>query len=525
MIVSDTVKSEQYWDEFSLLPADFDHLINYLVDNESPKTLDELTEVLIAYRHEKLVELMEDTFSQGKIYQPAESYEVGERVIFPHMGSLVGEVLSVRPGRNPEYEPFSVIHLQMKDGSERQFAAELAQEHPLNDVTYVSVMDVSPEELYQKHGAKVKSVLQRALEQAEQFVAVAHQWFIRDLMVDISAGQLNIAEAMLDMDEGGPLPTTDLLTEIELPTEIPEELRVFSLEYALMRDKRFDEVGPTGQGVWYLRRMEPQGVLEIPEHLRYIPIPYNRALLDEVMLSLERQIDDEWSEIDVDEEEAPVDGEEITVILSYPHWRGGTLPLTYRLAQLFPTARITDRVRFTFVDADTGESFPGWVVRSNRYVYGLGDWYDEYKVAPGTYIDLQQGEEPGVIEIGVRQFRSRRGEWLRTVTVDDGRLSFEVTRVPVTCEFDELAAIAVPDPEAVDELSEQFTKVTLPALVDQIFRGLAVLSLQRAVHAMTLYAVVNLVRRVPPAPLMAVLATVPQFTSLGNNYWAYRGDE
>jgi hypothetical protein len=525
MIVSDTVKSEQYWEEFSLLPADFDYLVNYLVENESPQTLDELTRVLITYRHEKLVSLMEDTFSRGKIYQPAETYEVGEQVIFPHMGSLVGEVTSVRPGRNPEYEPFSVIHLQMKDGSERQFAAELTQEHPLNEATYVSVMDVSPEELYARHSAKVKSVLQRALEQAEQFVSVAHQWFIRDLMVDVSTGQLNIAEAMLDMNQGGPLPTEDFLTEIELPAEIPEELRIFSLEYALMRDKRFDEVGPTGQGVWYLRRMEPKGVLEIPEHLRYIPIPYNRALLDEVMLSLERQIDDEWSEVEIDEEEMPADEEETTVILSYPHWRSGTLPLTYRLAQLFPTARITDRIRFTFVDRDTEESFPGWVVRSNRYVYGLADWYDAYKIAPGAYIDLWQGEEPGVIEVGVRQFRSRRGEWLRTVTVDDGRLSFEVTRVPVTCEFDELAAIAVPDPEAVDALADQFKKVPLPALVDQIFRGLAVLSLQRAVHAMTLYAVVNLVRRVPPAPLMAVLATVPQFTSLGNNYWAYRGDE
>ncbi len=524
MIASDAVTSEKYWETISLLPADFDHLINYLVEGESPKTLDALTEQLIEHRHSQLVDLMEETFSQGEIYRPMDSYTVGDRVIFPHLGNLVGEVVNIRPGHNPEYEPFSVMTLKMGEGAEREFAADLQQEHPLNQATYASASDVAPEDLYKRYGTRIRSILKEALEKSEQFVAVAHLWFVRDLLLDVSPGQLNIAEAMLDMSAGGPLPTSALLTEIELPREVPEDLRLFSLEYALLRDRRFDEVGPTGQGMWYLRRMEPQDVLEIPEHLRYVPIPYNRALIDDVTLLLERQIDDEWSEVEFDDAELEVDGE-TTVILSYPHWRSGTLPLTKRLARLFPTARITDRIRFTFVDAETGEDFPGWVVRSSRYVCGLEDWYAEYNVGVGTYIDLRQGEEPGTIEIGARQFRSRRGEWLRTVSVDDNRLSFEVTRVPVFCEFDELAAIAVPDPEAVDKAAEQFKRLPLDSLADQIFQGLAVLSLQRAVHAMTLYSVMNLVRRIPPAPLLSVLATGPQFVSLGDNYWAYRGDE
>ena len=120
-------------------------------------------------------------------------------------------------------------------------------------------------------------------------------------------------------------------------------------------------------------------------------------------------------------------------------------------------------------------------------------------------------------------FRSR--EWLRTVAAEDGRFVFEVTRVPVSCEFDELATVSVADPAAVDALGELYRRVPLEHLLEMIFSGLAGLSLQRAVHAATLYSVVNLLRRVPPAPLLAALVSSQQYTSLGDNYWAYKGGD
>jgi len=272
--------------------------------------------------------------------------------------------------------------------------------------------------------------------------------------------------------------------------------------------------------MWYLRRMEPKEVLETPIPLRYMPLPYNRGLLDDVMLSLERQVDDEWGEaVYGDASDASP-----TVVLPYPHWRSGTLPLASRVARLFPTARVTDRIRFTFVDEHTHEEFPGWVVRSGRYVYGLSDWYEKNDVTVGSFVDLHGGEEVGKIIVGVRKIRSRRREWLRTVTAEDQHLSFEVTRVPVACEFDELAAIAVPDPDAVDALAEKLQRTSLESLLEMAFSGLAGLSLQRAVHALTLYGVLNLMRRIAPAPMLTVLATSPKYVSLGDNYWAYQGD-
>lgn len=516
------VKSEQYWERFSILPGDLEHLINILLEDERPETLETLTQALITYRHQQLQELAEESLSRGRVYRPGEHFEIGERVMFPHLGNLLGGITAIRPGHNPEHEPFSVIKVALDKGGEREFATDLAGGHPLDTADYTPVGNADPETVYAQHGERIKALLRDALEADTHFVTVADQWFVRDLLMEVSPVQLNIVEAMLDMVGGGPLPASAFLEEMDLPAEIPQPLQIFSLECALLRDQRFDEVGPAGIGLWYLRRMEPTPVREIPALLRYMPIPYNRTLLDETMLALESQIDDEW--VDVPFKGTLPESGAVTVVLSYPHWRSGTLPLTAKLARLFPTAKLTDHVRFTFVDGDSGEEIPGWVVRSGRYVSGLEAWYADRKVGPGSYIDLRRGDSLGVISAQVRPFRSRRGEWLRTVSTTTDAFSFEVTRYPVFCEFDELAAIGVPHPQAVDELAQRLKRLPLEQLLDQIFQGLAVLSLQRAVHSITLYSVVNLFRRVPPAPMQAILASGAHYVSLGDNYWSYRGD-
>jgi len=518
--MSSTVQNDQYWEQFSVLPNDLDYIINFLVEAERPQTIDQLAQALIRARHRKMVALIEDTLAQGSIYRPGGSYAVGEKVIFPHLGNLLGEVTEVRSGHNPEYDTFSVMKVRMESGAVREFATALTRDHPLNQATYLPSKDVDPDDIFSRYGDKIKAVLRSALEKNVQFLSVGDQWFLRDLVMEMPPGQLNIAEALLDMAGGGPLRTEELLTEMEVPAEISRPLQLFSLEYALLHDRRFDEVGPAGYALWYLLQMEPKGVLEVPKPLRYMPIPYNRGLLEETMLALEHQIDDEWSDVRYD---AP-STDKVTVVLGYPHWRSGTLPLSPRVAKLFPTARVTDRIRFTFRDAMTKQTFPGWVVRSGRYVYGLAEWYKKHNASVGVYVDLARGDEPGTIQVSLRTTRAKRREWLRTVTTESGQVLFEVTRIPVACEFDELATVAVPDPDAVDELAQQLQRVSLEALLEQVFSGLAGLSLQRAVHAMTLYSVLNLLRRVPPAPMLAVLSTSSRYVSLGDNYWAYRGE-
>jgi hypothetical protein len=521
MITSSSPDPVQYWEQFSIQSSDLDHLMGFLVENEHPSTVTELAKEITRFRQQQINELMKQTLSQGRIYRPGESYEVGETVIFPNMQNVVGEVISIREGHNPEYEPFKVIKIESENDAIYEFIAELTLEHHLNSSTYFPEDDVDESMIYDQYGHDITSKLLVAFQTSTSFVNVANQWFVRELLVEVSPGQLNLAEALLDMEEGGPLRTEAFLSVIELPEEIPQALQLFSLEHALLHDRRFDEVGPASHALWYLRSMEPRLVIETPKMLQYVPIPYNRAMLDEIMIDLVQQAQDEWSEVNG----LTMTDDQVTIVLSYPHWRSGTLPLAPHVTGLFPTARITDRIRFTFVDGQSGEEFPGWVVRSGRYVYGLSEWYARNNVGVGAYIDLKYGDDEGKIIINMRPIRSRKREWLRTATVANGKLELEVVRVPVACEFDELVAIAIPEPENVDSLAETMTRFSLEVLTDQVFDGLAGLSLQRAVHAMTLYSVINLIRRIPPGPMLATLAQSSKYISLGDNYWAYRGDD
>jgi hypothetical protein len=521
MGTSSMLGNDQYWEQFAVQPSDLEYLANFLVESESPQTLDQLAVELTRYRHTQITQVLDATLSQGRTYRPGEAYTVGESVIFAHQGNSVGQVVATRPGHNPEFEPFTVVRVRMAEGEEREYATELQREHPLNAASYLDDEEITADDIYEEFGDEIRAALLRALETSAQFVNVAHRWFVRALLAEVSPGQVNIAEAMLDMADGGPMRTEALLQEIDLPDEISPSLQAFSLEHALLRDRRFDDVGPSGYALWYLRSHEPREVLETPRLLHYVPASYNRQVLDHVMLSLETQVADEWSELTA----AGVPAKSVTLVLSYPHWRSGTLPLAPHVASFFPTARITDRIRFTFVDDVTGDQFPGWVIRSGRYVYGLEDWYKARQAFVGSYVDLRQGDEPGVVRIGVRPIRSQRREWLRTVTVEGDQLIFEVTRVPVACEYDELSAVAVLDAPAVDSLRERYDRMSLESLLERAFGGLAGLSLQRAVHAMTLYSVLNLMRRVPPAPMLATLATSPRYVSLGDNYWAYQGGD
>ena len=101
----------------------------------------------------------------------------------------------------------------------------------------------------------------------------------------------------------------------------------------MQEDERFDEVGPAGEVLWCLRRLEPEEVREAPLHLRYSPIEYDRAALTPQMLNLEAQLDDELSDV----EAAPgAEIKEVTVALIYPHLRSGTLPLSAAYKVSFP---------------------------------------------------------------------------------------------------------------------------------------------------------------------------------------------
>jgi len=511
---------EDYWEDFELQDDDIEFLYAHLLETETPLTPQELIVALVEDRIQReLKKIEKKRLAGGSIYLPREQYAIEQKVVFPALGWRQAEVLVSREGYNPDLGDFSVIQVRFENGEEREFAAGL-DDHPLNN----------PYELAEAEGPDVRSILdtyqdrlvqrlEMGLKEDDDFVYIAGRWFPRALLVDVNTGHLNLAEALLDMSGGGPLPTAELLKQVELASNENPKLVEFSLDLALQEDARFDEVGSAGKVLWYLQRLEPEGVRETPEQLRYKEQEYDRGLLTPEMLDLESRLDDELSPVG---EPASRD-ESVAIHLLYPHWRLGTLPLTHRVRPLFPTAYDAPRILFTLVDGESGAKFPGWVVRKGGYVFGLESWYRKRQLMPGSTVWVQRGSRPGEVIVRVEAQRSRR-DWVRTLLVGaDGGVVFATLKQVVSAAYDERMGIMVPDVNALDGVWAKRQKQPPPfeRVVADVARELTKLNPQNHVHVAELYAAVNLVRRVPPGPIMALLASRPWFVHVGDFHFRF----
>lgn len=499
-----------YWQTLQINKKDIEFLHNNLFESETPMTTRELVGVLIEerVRAEKAAQTKKRQ-SDGKVYLPRDRYTEGEHLVFPAFDWAKGAVLGVRSGINPQYGDFDVLTVEMEDGKNRLFAAGLP-EHALNEepAKDVEADNIDPKSIQSTFGTEIEEKLEGAFAQDDGLVRIAGRWFPRALLVDVNQGHLNLAEAVLDMAGGEPLPVSELLKDVELPDGVNPKLAEFSLNLALQEDGRFDEVGPAGEVLWCLQRLEPENVREVPLFLRYTPLDHDRNLLTEDMLALESQLDDEFSEADSKSEE---EVDTVTISLIFPHWRAGTLPITSRVKSMFPTAYESPRVRFTLVDGKSDEKIPAWVVRNDRYVSGLRDWYEAHELMPGSLVRIQRGKKPGEVIIEAKTHRTTK-DWVRTVIVGaDGGVVFALLKQTVTADFNDRMAFALPALDAADMLWEPAAQKKQPfdRLVTNVIRELTKLNPQGHVHAQELYAAVNIIRRVPFAPLMAHLVSRP----------------
>jgi hypothetical protein len=520
-MAGDLLNTTDYWTNLQVTRQDVEFLHNHLFDNETPLTPRELVAVLIAerIRAEKLATQTKRQ-ANSKTYFPRESYQVGDELVFPSMNWKRGMVKAERAGSNPEIGTFNVLTVELEDGSERFFASDLPH-HALNDQPATAEEDeVNPQDVAQAFGESIERKIEEAFKAEGQIVRIAGRWFPRALLINVNVGNLNLAEAVLDMSGGEPLPTSALLKDVSLPEGVNPKLAEFSLNYALQEDDRFDEVGPAGQVLWCLRRLEPAEVREAPVYLQCVSTEYDRALLSDQMLKLEAQLDDELSEVELKGDSNP---NEVTISLIYPHLRAGTLPISARVRSMFPTAYESPRVRFTLVDGRTKQKMPGWVVREHGYVFGLRDWYKANDLMPGSLVRIRRSDVPGEVTIETKAYRAK--DWVRTVIVGaDGGMVFAMLKQSISAEFNDRMAFAIPPFDTLDQLWKQDRK-PFEKLVAEMIREMSKLTPQGHVHAQELYSAVNIVRRVPPGPLFALLSSKPEFTHVGDLHFRLSDSE
>lgn len=516
------IPSQHWARQLTIDDSDIDDLTNYLLETETPMSTQSLLHRVVERHLLDVAQAQRERYQGVHIYDPAAEYSIGEKLIFPALHFITGEVAATRPSHTEDETPFTVIQVQMDEtDTTREFAAGYALPHRLNPQADAPVIlpgqdEMSADVIVAELGETMGELLEEQLRANKELVSLAGRWFPVSLMLDVNVGHLNLAEAILDMNAGGPLGTMQILDDIGGLSNAPKELQVFSMNYALNEDRRFDEVGPVDEVLWFLQRQEPPEVLTTPFQLRYMPLEYDPALLSAEMRALEAEIDDEWSSLPEIRESL----EEVEITLNYPHRRAGTLPLNAKMRSIFPTARKTERIFVTLVDGQDGEEYPGWVVRKDRYVFGMNRLYRKYRLPVGAAVLISAHEDPSRIIVDFRAQRQRT-EYVRLVVAKDGQMSLEEEKRAINADYDALMILGADDIASVDALHQinGGSKRSLNATLKHTMNELSRLVPQGNVHAKTLYSMINVVRRCPPGPIFAALATNPDFMTVGSNYW------
>ncbi len=517
-------QSPAYWTtDLKVTRADIEALFAHFLETEQPLTTREVALFFIRQRLAAEFEHFRSQLKHVTLFQPAKHYEIGQELIFPALNFASGKVVGLRKGHNPDYGQFSVIEVAFGE-KRREFAADLNAPHPLNEVSHdlnalFNAVQPDPEAIFERYGEAIIEALEARLVDEPQAVYVGGCWFVRGLLAEASVAHLHLAEAVLDLREGGPASAEELLPDLDFAPELPLPLRVFSLNVALSQDERFDNVGPDGDVRWFLRRLEPPEVQQIAPRLEYQPIDYDASRLTPELRELEIELGDEFSELPP----LPKPPREVHIRLIYPHRRMGTLPMNAYLEAMLPPATEARHLLITLIDGQTEERFGAWVVREGRYLCGLNDFYRRHKLPIGAHLTLRATEHPSQFVIDFKGHRPRT-EYIRLAIPSGGRLRFENFKRSIGAEYDELMILGAEDIDGVDEVWNitRSRRRSLSDILNDLLPELARLMPQQTVHAKTLYSAVNIMRRCPPGPIFATLLSRPEFEAVGNGYWRMR---
>ena len=509
------------WSSLTIDDNDLDLIYNLLLEKETPMTPQQLAEAIIdnrikAYKKSNQEEVKEN----DQYYRPMKPYAEGDEIEFPLQDGLKGVVESVRDGNNPALGEFSVVTVKFDDGTIKEYASAL-DSHKLNKYDYnhpdENLMD--PKYVNRKYGRKIAKNIKSMLSENGDLVRIGNFWFPQALLTEVNQGYLNLAEAVLEMAEGQAMHTEEILEQLEYPMDSNPELTIFSFNYAMQNDERFDEVGPANVVLWTLKEMQPEDVRKTPITLQF----------DENLLSYGSDttlegitftgIQDELEEDQLIEPTETVDS--FRVCLSYPHWKAGTIPLVGPLQSIFPTANETDNVVFTFRDKKTGETWTGWVILSKNYVCGLKPWYRANGIIPGSIFKVNRTEDPGIIELELLPPRSSK-DWILSFNLDQkNHFSFATNQHKVTTEFDERQVIFLENMPQLDTFwdTNNRKEANITRQIELVFQELAKDNPQGIIHFNEIYAAMNMLRRIPPSLLYSILLKEESISRIDEMYF------
>lgn len=513
-------RTTDMWSEkFAVNDDDVAFLYDWLLMRGEPCATKDLAIAVVQRRLTEQAERLRAELDKGEPYQPSGTYQPGQVLVFPALDFAVGTVTGMRDGVNPAYSPFKVIQVEIEGEDQiREFPSDLDYPHRLNVNPLGIVEDESAEAIYEEHKEILAPAIESRLKEVAGlgFVRRNGRWFLSELLAEVHIGHLNIAEALIELNNR-PVSSEDILRELDLPQEIAPDVRRFSLELAMTNDDRFTNFGTGDEPAWYLSRLVPPQALEKPRQLAYTPISVDDSAINPVLRQIESEIGDELSDLLEPPRRDIKPGDKITLVLIYPHRKAGTLPITAAIRDLLPEQQART-FPLTLTDGRTGEAISAWAVPEEQYLFGLDAWYEKNEIPAGAYITLQGTRTEGELIVDYEPRRMRR-EWVRIARAEEGSLTFQMTKYPIACEYDEAMLVGVDEDSDVDALwfaEEERNRPILDILMD-VFPELA--KLNPRVHAKTAYAAFNILRRCPPAPIFYELSVNDCFEDAGNGYW------
>ena len=249
-----STQSERFWKEsWHVDDDDMERLLEVFIEENRPLTTDKLAKQylkqLVAYEQER------QEAAGAELYDPTHAYETGTRLSFPQLDGAFGEVIEVREGYNPRYDDFSVIQVRFDDDDVREFATNFQNTYALNFDAGAAFVEFAPEDLYKQHGSIIRQKLSVALEESDDFVHFGDQWLPTVLLPEVNPGNLNIAEAMVDVT-GAAMTTEELIKEMDVSADVPKPIVTFAVNLELNRDERFINLGGAESPRWSLKRLQ-----------------------------------------------------------------------------------------------------------------------------------------------------------------------------------------------------------------------------------------------------------------------------
>ena len=281
------IQAANYWTTaFKVTRTDIEFLFSQFLEEEVPLSNHQLAVRLIEHRLTQEEENRRKQIARGELFQPKGAYKVGQELIFPAYDYSVGTVIGERAGENSEYGDFKVIEVEFEDKQHREFPSMLLTPHALNvdegggqNLGTIDIPDADT--IFAEYGESIIEAIEARLVDQEDAIFFAGKWFLNSLLVDVNVGHLHLAEAILDINAGGPMTAGAIAKEIDLAQKNSAELADFSLNVAMTTDARFDNVGPDTKVLWFLRRVEPPEVIHTPPRLLYQPLDYDHTALTE----------------------------------------------------------------------------------------------------------------------------------------------------------------------------------------------------------------------------------------------------